>query len=196
MASEIAIEAREMRDQLDELRQVQERESKSETWLRGVALTTALMAVLAAIGALQASFHADEALLASNNAILAQAKATDMWSEFQADGLKDILRQIQATQATDPQAAAAFRAESKRRSDLAGEELNQAQELEKQREESRKDSAKASSVHERFAWSVASLQVGIGLASVSALTRRRSIWFLGGGFGGLGAGLLGWGFLG
>ncbi len=196
MPSEIELEAHEMRDQLEELREQQERDVKSQAWLKGVALTTALMAVLAAIGALQASFHADEALLSSNKAILAQAKATDTWNEFQADGLKDILRQIQASQATDPQAAADFRAESQRRSDLAGEELKQAQELERQREESQAESGKASSIHERFAWSVASLQVGIGLASVAALTRRKSIWFLGGAFGGLGAGLLGWGFVG
>jgi hypothetical protein len=196
MASEMELESHEIREKLEDLREQQEKDEHAQSWIRGVALTTALMAVLAAVAALQASFQADEALLASNDAILAQAKATDTWNEFQADGLKDILRQIQATQATDPQAAADFRAESQRRSNLAGQELNQAQELEKERDARQAQSAKAGSVHDRFAWSVAALQVGIGLASVAALTRRKAVWWLGGAFGGLGAALVGWGFTG
>lgn len=196
MAHELELETHEMRERLGELEERQERSDESQKWLRWVALTTALMAVVAAVAALQASFHADEALLASNDAILAQAKATDTWNEFQADGLKDILRQMQADSATDPQAAAEFRAESQRRSDRAGVELKSAQALEQERETHRAESSQASQVHEHFAWSVAALQVGIGLASVSALTRRKPVWWLGGAFGLLGLGLTGWGFLG
>ena len=196
MSHEFEVEAHEMREQLDKLREEQQRDERSESWLRGIALSTALMAVLAAVSALQASFHADEALLASNDAILAQAKATDTWNEFQADGLKDILRQVQAGQTSDPQTAAGFTAESQRRSNLAGEEMKQAQALEAEREAHSARSSLQSGIHEHFAWSVAALQVGIGLSSVSALTKRKAIWWLGGAFGGLGAGLLGWGFAG
>jgi hypothetical protein len=193
MADEVELDAQEVRDRLDELQAEQAQEERSLGWLKGVALTTALMAVLAAVAALQASFRADEALLASNEAILAQAKASDTWNEFQADGLKDILRQFQAAQTTDPQAAADLKAEAQRRSDKAGEEFNQARDLENERDLHRAKSDEAAATHKYFAWSVASLQVGIGLASVAALTRRKVVWWLGGGFGVIGAGLLAWG---
>jgi hypothetical protein len=196
MAREIEVEAREMRDTLDDLREERKEEVRAQSWLKGVALTTALMAVLAAVSALQASFHADEAILASNESILAQNKATDTWNQFQANGLKDILRQMQASQTTDPKAAADLLAEAKRRSDLAGDEFNEARALEAERDQHQARSAAANSHHERFAWSVAALQVGIGLASVAALTQRKFVWMLGGGFGALGAALVGWGFVG
>jgi len=196
VSTEIELEANEIREKLDELAEDQRKEEQSQSWLKGLALSTALMAVLAAVSALQASFHADEALLASNQAILAQAKASDTWTEFQADGLKDILRQFQASQTSDPQAAADLRAEAKARSDKAGQEFDQARQLEEQRDRFREDSDKAAATHKYFAWSVGALQVGIALASVAALTRRKVVWWLGGGFGALGAGLLGWGFSG
>jgi hypothetical protein len=197
MASEMEVEAHEVRERLEELRE-EEKEARSLTqgWIRWVALTTALMAVLAAIAALQASAYANEALLASNESILAQTKASDTWTEYQANGLKVILRQFQASTINDVNQTEDLRNEANRQLDRQKAEMERALELEKERDQFRARSDAANAIHEHFAQSVAALQVGIGLASVAALTRRKEIWALGGLFGGAGAGLLGWGFTG
>src|SRR5580698_5802431 len=50
-------------------------------WISRVAVSSAILAVLAAITALLASHHSDEA-------ILEQMKATDQWSYYQAKSIK------------------------------------------------------------------------------------------------------------
>lgn len=195
--AEMELETREVRDKLEELRE-EEKEAKalSQGWIRWVALTTALMAVLAAIAALQSSAYSDDALLASNAAILAQTKASDTWTEYQANGLKVIMRQFQAATTNDTAQVDQLQAEANRQLDRQKTEMDSAQALEAQRDDERLKSAEANRSHDRFAQSVASFQVGIGLASVAVLTRRREVWALGGVFGGIGLGLIVWGFLG
>ena len=52
-----------------------------EKWILGVALTAALLAVLAAITALLAEHHANEAMLE-------QIRSSDQWNYYQAKGIK------------------------------------------------------------------------------------------------------------
>src|SRR5713226_5856278 len=52
-----------------------------EKWVLYVALTTAVIAVLAAITGLLAGDHADEAMIA-------QMKSSDQWAFYQAKGIK------------------------------------------------------------------------------------------------------------
>src|ERR1700749_795022 len=52
-----------------------------EKWVLFVALSTALIAVLAAITGLLAGEHADEAMLS-------QIRASDQWAFYQAKGIK------------------------------------------------------------------------------------------------------------
>lgn len=195
--AETELETREIRDKLEELRE-EEKETKqlSQGWIRWVALTTALMAVLAAIAALQASAYSDDALLASNAAILAQTKASDTWTEYQANGLKVILRQFQATTTNDATQVDQLQSEATRQLDRQKTEMDNAQALEAQRDDERLKSTEANHRHDRFAQAVAAFQVGIGLASVAVLTRRREVWALGGIFGAAGLGLFTWGFAG
>ena len=53
----------------------------AQAWITGVALTSALLAVLAAVSALQSGHHANEAMIE-------QMKASDAWSYYQAKGIK------------------------------------------------------------------------------------------------------------
>src|SRR6202012_4435625 len=52
-----------------------------ERWILFVALTTAIIAVLAAVTGLLASDHADEAMLS-------QIKSSDQWAFYQAKSIK------------------------------------------------------------------------------------------------------------
>src|SRR5258708_38284140 len=62
--------------------QIQEKaEEQKERWTLYVALSTAFMAVLAAIAGLLAGHHANEALIE-------RVKASDQWNYYQAKNLK------------------------------------------------------------------------------------------------------------
>ena len=62
--------------------EIQEKaEEKREKWTLYVALSTAFMAVLAAVAGLLAGHHANEALVA-------RVKASDQWNFYQAKNLK------------------------------------------------------------------------------------------------------------
>jgi len=56
-------------------------EENKERWILGVALSSAFLAAFAAMAALMAGFHANEAMLD-------QIKASDQWAFYQAKGNK------------------------------------------------------------------------------------------------------------
>jgi hypothetical protein len=55
-----------------------------ESWILRVALTAALLAVFAAITALFAGHHANEAMIE-------QIKSSDQWAYYQAKGIKSVV---------------------------------------------------------------------------------------------------------
>jgi Domain of unknown function (DUF4337) len=140
------------------------------------AITAAVLAVLASVGSLF-SGHA------ANEAILAEARATDQWSYYQAKSTKGHLNDVAAgivsvlsaqaekkAEGTEP-AVAHFRGEAKRYD----------QEKEKIREEAEHLEAESHheyGKHQRYALGIAAFQVGIVLASVSILVRYRALYLL------------------
>jgi len=71
-------------------------------WNRYLALTTAFIAVIAAIASLQSGSYANEAVLEKNTAILFQNKASDQWNYYQAKGIKKNLADAFYQQTNDP----------------------------------------------------------------------------------------------
>src|SRR5581483_1517555 len=55
-----------------------------ESWVMGVALTSAILAALAAVASLMAGHHANEAMIA-------QLQAADQWNYYRAKGIKKAL---------------------------------------------------------------------------------------------------------
>src|SRR5258708_29545998 len=83
-------------DKLHEQAHEKAREEKHRApWLRWLALSTALFAVLAAIASLKSGQLANESLLRMNEATLKQAQASDAWSYYQAKGIKQITREVE-----------------------------------------------------------------------------------------------------
>jgi hypothetical protein len=72
----------EHKEHLDEMQEFH------KGWLRYLALSTALIAVIAALSSLQSGTYANQSLLEKNNAILAQSQASDQWNFYQAKGIK------------------------------------------------------------------------------------------------------------
>src|SRR5438094_938652 len=59
-----------------------------DDWLRVMSLTTAILAVVAAISALRSATLVNEALLEQSKAVQSQAQASDAWAYYQAKGIK------------------------------------------------------------------------------------------------------------
>ena len=77
------IDTDKMREMID-----QEIERDGGRLLRGIALTTAILAALAAIASLQAGATVNEALVLKTEATRLQAEASDQWAFYQAKGIK------------------------------------------------------------------------------------------------------------
>jgi hypothetical protein len=141
-------------------------EGSSEKWIMGVALTSVLLAVLAAVSALQAGHHANEAMLE-------QMKSSDSWSYYQAKGIKaavlgskiDLRRSLkQPPVPKDEEKLGEYDVEQAKISD-------EAKELEA-------SSRRHLRTHEAFAAAVTLFHVGIGIAAIAVLTRRRWFWLV------------------
>jgi hypothetical protein len=136
------------------------------------AITAAVLAVCAAICSLL-SGHA------ANEAILAQTKATDQWSYYQAKSTKanvyEVGSEIVSTLASSPEQSRPsrerFLAESKRYE-------TEKEEIKREAESLEAESRTKFREHQRFALAVATFQVGIVLASVSILVRFRPLYYL------------------
>jgi hypothetical protein len=131
-------------------------------WISGVALSTAILAVLAAIAGLLSGSHANEAMMA-------QIEASDQWAFYQAKGIKATV--LDAKQTLSGQPNEADRAKS-------AQYAREQSEIEK---EARAKQAEAKSnfhKHEIFARGVTMFQIAIAVAAISALTRQRRFWFV------------------
>ena len=162
-------------------------EYTKEGWTRFIAVITALLAVVAAIGALRSGLLVNEALLAKNSEISHRTQASDQWNYYQAKGIKAIVYATNSQLLPPGSAAlAANQAEVARYAKQQEEIKAKAEGLEKKAEGEDKDSERDMKKHHIFAFSVSLCQVSIALSAVAALTRRRRVWYFG-----LAAGILG-----
>ena len=169
--------------ELEEERKEHTLEQKKFSWIKYVALSTALIAVLAAIATLESNKHTNEALLSKNSSILSQARASDQWAYYQAKGIKGIVYESQKEMIEEMGKGSKLRKKYeekvKKYKDEQAEIKIKAEELEKQAEENSKKSSENMEHHHGFALSEVMFQVAIALSSVAAMTKRKELWFLG-----------------
>jgi|GEM_PF-3405633 hypothetical protein len=140
-----------------------------------VALSTMLMALLAAFGALMAGISAQEALLDRTAEITdASVRESDRITLEVLRAKHEILESMgEMPDPTEQAHVAAHEREMLSYADRAAEEEESVQAL--------------VFPHLVFAITVTLLSVGIALNGVAVVTRRRSLWFIGMALGGLGA---------
>jgi hypothetical protein len=150
-------------------------------WLRYLSLSTAMIAVFAAVASLESGSNSNEAILEKSEAMLNQSQASDQWAYFQAKGLKATLSEGEAAIITDgkPELAAKLAGEAKRYRGETEEIQKAARELEDKVKENNQRSEQLMEHHHRFAIAVTLLQIAIALSAIAALTRRKPLWFLG-----------------
>jgi hypothetical protein len=157
----------------------EELEHEGGSFLKQIALTTALLAAFAAIAALRAGATVNEALVLKTEATRLQAEASDQWAYYQAKGLKAAVQEASATSwlAMDKQPPAKYLEEQKRYKDEQAEIKKKAEEKEHERDEKSKEADHLLHRHHGFANCVALFQVSIALGAVAALTKNRLVWF-------------------
>ena len=135
-------------------------------WTLGVALSSALLAALAAVCSLLAGHHANEAMVD-------QIRSSDKWAYYQAKGIKSsvLSSKLEILEAEgkpvsekDRQKIADYK---KDQDDISAE----ATEMEHSAEGHLK-------VHVVFARAVTLFQIAIAIGAIAALTNRRPFWFL------------------
>lgn len=184
MPEEVEIETRELQEAITELhheRAERELEEHRSSWTRFIALSTALLAVIAAISALKSGDLVNNALQAKNDSVLKQAMASDQWAYYQAKGIKkngaeQTAALLEALHASTE--ATGFRKEAARYDTQQKDVMKKAEKLEKERDHSQEQSTHLMHQHHIFAFSVTLTQVAIALAAVAALTKRKAIWYL------------------
>jgi hypothetical protein len=163
-----------------------EREGKREAntegtgLLRAIALTTALLAAMAAVASLKAGSNVNEALVLKSEATELQAQASDQWAYYQAKGIKAAVAAAAASgyAAAGRAAPDSLRALGERYVREQAAITTRARELEHERDARSRTADILLARHHLFANAVALLQVAIALGAVAALTRRRTVWIL------------------
>ena len=137
-------------------------EHGGEKWISWVALSTAILAVLAAIAGLLSGSHANEAMMK-------QIESADQWAFYQAKGIKAVVLDVKVSLTdsisdTDREKAAKY-----------SEEQSEIQKEARAKEGEAKTNFHQ---HEVFARGVTLFQIAIAIAAISALTKRQRYWIL------------------
>src|ERR1039457_1250579 len=142
-----------------------------ERWTLGVALSSALLAALAAVASLQAGHHANEAMIS-------QITAANQWSYFQSKSIKEsqLKAKLDVLEALGKDTSPADK--TKLEEYKADKEKIQAT-----AEEKEKEAQHELKTHQIFARSVTLFQIAISIGAIAVLTRRPKFWFVSLGLG-------------
>lgn len=156
----------------------EELEKEGGDFLRSIALTTAVLAALAAIASLRAGATVNHALVLKTEAAQLQSEASDQWAYYQAKGVKSAVQDAtRASWLAAGKEPPADHAEKTKRYAAEQEAIaEKAREKEKERDERSREADHLLHAHHRYASAVALFQVAIALGAVAALTRSRPVW--------------------
>jgi hypothetical protein len=137
-------------------------EHTGERWISGVALSTAILAVLAAIAGLLSGEHANEAMMS-------QIESSDQWSYYQAKSIKASLLDAKIALAASPNES-----DAQKRDRYEKEQ----EEIKKEAEQKQLEAKSNFHQHEILARAVTMFQIAIAIAAISALTKKRRFWIV------------------
>jgi hypothetical protein len=143
-------------------------------WTMGVALSSALLAGLAAVCSLLAGHHANEAMVD-------QIRSSDKWAYYQAKGIKSsvLSSKIEILEAEGKPVSEKDRQKVSDYKKDQDDITKEATELEHSAESHLK-------VHVVFARAVTLFQIAIAIGAIAALTNRKPFWYVSMMFGAVG----------
>ena len=145
--------------------------AEEKKWSFYIAISTALIAVLAAISSLVAGHH-------SNEALIEQIRASDQWAFYQAKNIRmhemqSMVDLLGAITPQDKEKTATLREKYVKEVERYGNDKEniseKAKELEKERD-------LLSRRADRFDGGEALLEIGLVICSITLLTKRRGFW--------------------
>ena len=153
---------------------------QKEKWMSWLALSTAIMAVLAALTTLYMGKF-------SSRAIMAQGLESNQWAYFQAKSIKGhtfemnkkaMELQLKSQKGLPPEAADEYRNTiAKYESEIKRYETEK-NEIKAKAEQIEKGKLKAQDMGGNFAYALIFLQIALMLASISSLTKRKYLWYI------------------
>ena len=160
MPEEIEVPTEKLHEAIQEVA-----EKTEEKWVFLVALSTAILAVFAALCSLMAGHHANEALIE-------QIQASDQWAYYQAKGIKAAVLEskIETLQALSKQT-------SEKDKETVKIYKKEQKEIEEQAKEKERSSSIHLTAHNLLAKAVTVFQIAIAVSAISVLTRRKWLWY-------------------
>lgn len=146
--------------------QIEEKAREGNKWALTVALSTALMAVLAAITSLLAGHHANEA-------VIEQIRASDQWAYYQAKGIKAEIAEMHISQMQ----ALGKAPDSSTYHKLQQYKLDQSA-ISKIATEKEQSADHHLQIHLVISKAVTLFQIAIAISAISILVRRKSLWLV------------------
>jgi uncharacterized Tic20 family protein len=129
---------------------------KERTWAV-VAITTALIAVFAAISSLMAGHY-------SNEAMIDQIRASDQWAFYQAKGIKAEIQALGVVLGkNDPAEVSRYKKEQ--------------DEIKTEADKFQKESAEYLERHVSLSRSVTIFQIAIAISAIAILIKRKFLWY-------------------
>ena len=141
-------------------------EHSHERWVLGVALSSAILAALAAVASLMAGHNANEAMIS-------QIESADQWSYYQSKSIKE----AQLSGKIDVLAALEKPAADADKSKIAQYEKEK-EDIRKEAERLEKEAQHLLHTHETLAASVTLFQIGIAVGAISVLIKRQPFWWV------------------
>ena len=152
---------------------VEHRAEHREPLAQQIALFSAVLATIGAVVSLAGGHTQNDALYYKNEAVLLKTRASDTWAYYQAEEIKRHLLEATAPLTHDASAAAKIAGYAAHSRDLRG----QAEALDQRAIDANEESHRALHPHVKLSVAMTFIQIGIALASITALTRRR--WLFG-----------------
>jgi Domain of unknown function (DUF4337) len=175
------IETAELKESVEaSVERALESEREKTGWTVYLSLSTAIIAVFAAVASLESGANSNDAILEKNEAVLNQSQASDQWALFQAKAVRAAIANGESEFAvtTNPDLARRFRDEAGR---LKGEQAPievKARSLESQVEEHNGRAERRLERHHRFAVSVTLFQIAVALCAIAALMKKKPLWIV------------------
>ncbi len=161
---EIEIPTEHLQEAIHEKAEEKMKEEK-ERWALYVALSTAFMAVLAAIAGLLSGHHVNEAMIE-------QIKSSDQWALYQAKGIKSEV----ASSTNKILHALSAKPIEESNSDVERYEKEK-EEIKKVAEEDAKSSEEHLAKHVTLSKAVTIFQIAIAISAIAILTKRKMLWY-------------------
>jgi len=159
---------------------VSDKEGKKEQWQGWLALSTAIMAVLAALTTLYMGKF-------SSRAILAQGQESDQWAYYQAKSIKghtfEVNRKtLELQYLTQKSLAAGVAAEYEKTLAKYDDEIkrydSEKKDIKEKAEAIARTKLKAQEMGGNFAYALIFLQIALMLSSIASLTKRHYLWYI------------------